>query len=272
LEAARAAIHQSLSHDVASDGIAFAHVPALEADEAGALQLLPMASRAPIEAETGSPHPTLADGAADRANPGGVAPALVLTSDGAHASQIALDLSNGVTTPEAAHPLTALMGDVVSVPDGTVAPALSGGVASINVAPASEQHVAQFATSTVDAVLGAVPSANPLTAATLGNDVAQLAGPVPTATPVAMHTVGEVQVVTDAVTVPSLHGFGFDALFGSPPAAATGAATGPTPPPAIAADLPVLAPIGFDDVTHHDDAAALHALHALLPAPGTGLI
>jgi hypothetical protein len=79
----------------------------------------------------------------------------------------------------------------------------------------------------------------------------------------------------EAVTVPSLQGAGLDALAGllQPAAASPAAAQAPAGGALGALDhVLMFAPIGVDDPSHHTDAGIGHALHAALPAAGSGLI
>lgn len=149
----------------------------------------------------------------------------------------------GVTEPVAGP----LIGDAVSDVD-------KAANAALNLV-----HQAQPALSDLAAAVG-----------TAVHDIAGLTVPaIATAT-----APGAAPAATEAVTVPSLHGTGLDALAGllQPAApAAFDAAHVASPAPASFEDISMHVPIGLDDLVHHD-AAAGNAAHAAMPAAGSGLI
>jgi hypothetical protein len=156
------------------------------------------------------------------------------------------------------HDVQSVVGDLGAVIDGLLGP-LATAVAPVTAAVAD---VAASAEHVVQSAVGLVLPADDETHAganAQANTAAAPAAPPPQAEP-------------EAVTVPSLHGVGTDALAGLlQPAPASIDATHDVAPTHLGVDdLALLHPIGLEDLAHSDQAAA-HVAHALPPA-GSGLI
>jgi hypothetical protein len=154
-----------------------------------------------------------------------------------------------------------LLGPVAGAPIDLAA-AVAPAVAVVDNLAAPVEHVAQSAVSLIlpaDSEAHADATAAP----TPSHTASAPAAPPPQSGP-------------EAVTVPSLHGAGFDALAGLlQPATTSADATHDAAPGHLGFDdLSLLPPIGLEDVAHHDQAAsqATHTLAHALPSAGSGLI
>jgi hypothetical protein len=150
--------------------------------------------------------------------------------------------------------LGGLLGSIAGAPidlAATVAPA----TAVVADVAAAVDHVAQ---SAIGLIIPTGGETHPDAAAHANTAAAPTAAPPPGA--------------PEAVTVPSLHGAGFDALAGllQPAPAIVEPAHDVAPAHIGMDDLSLLPPIGLEDIAHSDQAAS-HPAHALPPA-GSGLI
>jgi hypothetical protein len=170
--------------------------------------------------------------------------------------------------------------DLANVVSGLLAdhspePDVSGAVAGPFIGDALSD-VSKVANAVSSLVHQTQPALSDLAAAAV-HDVANPAAPALTnaATAPGATAPGVAPATAEAVTVPSLHGAGLDALAGllqpAIPAAPDAAHAAAGAAPAGFEDLSMHAPIGLDDIVHHD-AAASNAAHAAMPPAGSGLI
>lgn len=162
------------------------------------------------------------------------------------------------------HDVQSAVGELGSVIDGVLGPVAG---APIDLGATVASAVADVAAPVEHVVQSAVSLVMPADSETHAGPAAAAPANTPSPPPPPPQP-----SAPEAVTVPSLHGVGVDALAGllQPAATAADATHDVAPSHPGFDDLSLLPPIGLDDVAHPDQAAS-HATHALPPA-GSGLI
>jgi hypothetical protein len=250
LQAARDAIHDSLRHDVgAHSGDA-------------AQSIGPIASEAVQDLSSPATHD-----AVSMPTPGSIGD--IGASDSAHAASLTnFDLANVVST---------LPTDQTAAADPSSLEHVAGsGVGTVLAQVGAVESTASNVLHDAQPVVNGLPTAIESTVPNIMNSAANptdLLMPLLTGVGTPPATPPVPATVADAVTVPSLHGVGFDALAGllQPSSAAPEAAHAQANPVHGLEDLSIGAPIGAEDLIHSDSSAA-HAAHSALPHVGSGLI